>query len=51
MMKKLFKSKMFQLTLLMALAIFLVSCSDDCDETVYGTRSDGSTYEECIIYN
>ena len=51
MMKKLFKSKMFQLTLLMSLVMLLSSCDNYCDETVYGTRDDGSTYEECIIYN
>ena len=48
---KLFKSKLFQLTLLMAIAISLISCDDFCDETVYGTNEDGSTYQECITYN
>jgi len=27
------------------------SCEDVCDATVYGTNDDGSTYEECVVYN
>ena len=27
------------------------SCENVCDETVYGTNEDGSTYEECVVYN
>lgn len=46
-----FKSKMFQLLLLMALAITVMSCEDDCDQTVYVTNSDGTTSIECIINN
>ena len=26
-------------------------CENVCDETVYGTNSDGTTYEECVVYN
>ena len=28
-----------------------ISCENVRDETVYGTNADGSTYEECIVYN
>ena len=26
-------------------------CENVCDETVYGTNPDGSTYEERVVYN
>ena len=45
------KDKIFKLLLLMALAITVMSCEDDCNETVYVTNSDGTTSIECVIYN
>ena len=48
---KIFKDKIFRLLLLMALAITIMSCEDDCNETVYVTNSDGTTSIECVIYN
>ncbi|MEZ7992617.1 MAG: hypothetical protein QMC19_00670 [Flavobacteriaceae bacterium] len=37
--------------LFMFLICIHLSCENVCDETVYGTNADGSTYEECIVYN
>ncbi len=33
------------------LFIGTISCESYCDETVYGTNEDGTTYEECVVYN
>ena len=35
----------------MGLAIAMFSCTyRECDEIVYGTNEDGSTYRECVVY-
>jgi hypothetical protein len=33
------------------LLIGVFGCESYCDETVYGTNSDGTTYEECVVCN
>jgi|TARA_B110000908_G_C10199981_1_gene424840 hypothetical protein len=45
------KKKLFTLVLLMGLAVTFIGCWNVCDETVYGTNPDGTTYEECVVYN
>ena len=42
---------LFRLILFIAISISIMSCSDDCDETVYVENSDGTTSIECVIYN
>ncbi|MDG1329156.1 MAG: hypothetical protein P8P27_02850 [Flavobacteriaceae bacterium] len=42
--------KIIKLLIGLALAIGALSCEDVCDAKVYGTNDDGSTYEECIVY-
>lgn len=45
------KTKLFTLILLMGLAVTFVGCENVCDAMTYGVNDDGSTYEECIVYN
>lgn len=33
------------------IALTLLGCMPECDETVYGENEDGTTYEECVTYN
>ena len=40
---------MSRLLFIVIIALSL-SCEDVCDAIVYGTNDDGSTYEECIVY-
>ena len=43
--------KIIKLLIGLALGIGVLSCDDVCDATVYGTNDDGSTYEECVVYD
>jgi len=43
--------KIIKLLIGLALGIGVLSCEDVCDATVYGTNDDGSTYEECVVYD
>tara|TARA_R110002012_G_C11368968_1_gene581774 strand:- start:306 stop:470 length:165 start_codon:yes stop_codon:yes gene_type:complete len=52
MIKKLFKSKLFQLTLLMGLILALTSCESECDVYVEKYDAQGNyTGWECVTYN
>jgi len=42
--------KMIKLLIGLAIGALSLSCEDICDAKVYGTNDDGSTYEECIVY-
>ena len=33
------------------LGMLLISCTPECDETVFVTNDDGTTSVECVIYN
>ena len=40
-----------RLLVITALGLLLISCTNECDETVYVTNENGTTSIECVIYN